>query len=170
MKKILYMLGLLALPSFAFAFSNLTEVVDFFTNFIGRSVVSLFVVLAIAYFIWGIVRFIKDSDDETEREKGRQAMLWGIIALFVLTSYLGIISILGGTFGIGIQFPGVVPRGTSGGTQPNYDFQPDRTGGTPSAPSPTRPTSPTEPVLDKNGVCSSPFPGACDAYPPLQGP
>lgn len=54
--------------------------------------------LALLYFLWGIAQFIFKADSDKAREEGRQKMVWGIVALFVLISVWGIISSLGYIF------------------------------------------------------------------------
>lgn len=57
--------------------------------------------LALVVFFWGLAKFILKAGDETARAEGKQVMVWGIIALFVLVSIWGIISfITGEIFGI----------------------------------------------------------------------
>lgn len=70
------------------------EVVDI----IGGSVMPLLFLAALTWFIWGVVEFIRNSDNQEERKRGRAKMLWGIIALFVMVSYLGITSVFTETF------------------------------------------------------------------------
>ena len=62
-------------------------------NLIGlmRPLVSVIIGLALIYFLWGLVKFISASGDESEVTKGKEAMLWGIIALFVMISIQGIV-------------------------------------------------------------------------------
>ena len=59
--------------------------------------------LALLVFLWGVAKFILKADNDTERAKGKQVMLWGLIALFVMLSVWGIVYILAQTF-----FPGEV--------------------------------------------------------------
>jgi len=56
------------------------------------------VALALIYFFWGLSKFILHADDETERAKGKQIMMWGIVALFVMLTIWGIIRVLQLTF------------------------------------------------------------------------
>jgi Na+/proline symporter len=71
--------------------------------------------LAIAAFMWGIVRFIANANDPEEREKGKTLMVWGIIAFLVLLSLWAIVSfILVDTFGIvSIDVPYITADGTT---------------------------------------------------------
>ena len=66
-----------------------TEVVDI----VGGAVMPLLFLAALTWFIWGVVEFIRNSDNQEKRKKGRARMLWGIIALFAMVSYLGITSV-----------------------------------------------------------------------------
>ncbi len=54
----------------------------------------------IAFFVFGVVKFIKNSDNEAEREKGRLFILWAIIAFVVLVSLWGLVAFFADTLGI----------------------------------------------------------------------
>lgn len=61
----------------------------------------LFVVFGLAFiiFIWGIVEFIRDSESDDGRKKGKANMIWGIIGMLIMVSVFGIINIIIGTIG-----------------------------------------------------------------------
>ena len=64
---------------------------------------------ALLFFFWGLAKFILNPD---ERESGRNLMIWGVIALFVIASVWGITKILGETVGVDttittVKVPGV---------------------------------------------------------------
>jgi hypothetical protein len=82
------------LPITVFAVSTLKELID--DTFIPmlQSLVILIIGLALLYFLWGLAVFVLKSGDEKGREEGKQKMLWGIIVLFVMASFGGIIKIL----------------------------------------------------------------------------
>ncbi|HEY4483119.1 MAG TPA: pilin [Candidatus Paceibacterota bacterium] len=61
--------------------------------------IPILVALALAYFIWGIIKFIGTAGGEAH-EEGKKRMLWGIIALFVIVSIWGIVGYIGDIFGI----------------------------------------------------------------------
>lgn len=54
--------------------------------------------LALLYFLWGVAQFIFKADNQASREEGRQKMVWGVVALFVMISVWGIVYLLGLTF------------------------------------------------------------------------
>lgn len=84
--------------------AKLGDVFNFITCLIGRSVVPLIFTLAVVMFMWGVVQFIMGAEEEAKRTKGKQFMLWGIVALFVMVSVWGLVRILGTTFGVNTNF------------------------------------------------------------------
>lgn len=58
------------------------------------------VVLAIVYFIYGIYEYMRDSDSDDGREKGRRHMMWSIIGLSIMVGVFLIMRIILGTLGI----------------------------------------------------------------------
>ena len=56
--------------------------------------------LAILFFFWGIAKYIFKAGSEEAKEEGKRIMLWGVIAIFVISSIWGIIIFLRGVFGL----------------------------------------------------------------------
>ncbi|MCE9585038.1 hypothetical protein K8Q94_00195 [Candidatus Nomurabacteria bacterium] len=81
------------------------DLFNYGTCIITKSVVPLIFALAFVVFIWGVVQFIMNSDQEAKKEQGKQFMVWGIIALTVMFSVWGLVSILNNTFGIKTVIP-----------------------------------------------------------------
>lgn len=81
--------------------------------------------IAILIFFWGIVQYIYSAGGEGH-ERGRQLIVWGIIALFVLFSVWSLASILISTFfggGVGNTYvPGSNSSYTGGSGRP-YLYQ-----------------------------------------------
>jgi len=69
-----------------------------FTQILNPLIALMFAV-ATVYFMYGVYQFMWDPDNEEAREKGRKAMFWGIIGLFIMTSVFGIMKFLISTFG-----------------------------------------------------------------------
>lgn len=77
---------------------------------INTSVIPLIFALALVSFIWGVVQFVINGDDEAKKTKGKNFMIWGIIALAVMISVWGLVRIVGNTFGVNATvFPQVKP-------------------------------------------------------------
>lgn len=74
--------------------------VNYITCMITSAIVPLLFTLAFALFIWGVIQYTLNDTEEAKRAKGKQFMIWGIIALTVMFSVWGIVAIFGNTFGI----------------------------------------------------------------------
>jgi hypothetical protein len=72
-------------------------------------VISIIVGLGVVYFFWGMGQFILRAGEDKAREEGRQKMIWGIVAIFVMVSISGIIAFLG-------DATGIKTTGSSGGS------------------------------------------------------
>lgn len=79
---------------------KLQNLLCYVTRIINDSVIPLIFALAMVMFIWGVVQYVINSDEEAKKAKGKQFMLWGIIALTVMVSVWGLVGILSSTFGI----------------------------------------------------------------------
>ena len=75
------------------------------SQYILNPLIGLFFALALMYFIWGVLVFIKNADNETERDTGKKHMMWGIIGLFIMIGVYGIIGLITGTLGLNVPIP-----------------------------------------------------------------
>lgn len=99
MKKIIS-LGIVigVTPIFAFAasaFSILAVV-----NQILAVIIPILVTLAVIYFIWGVIQYMI-SKEEDQKKAARSKIMNGLIALFVIVAFWGIIRVITNTFGVG---------------------------------------------------------------------
>ena|SRR3989344_4536403 len=119
-KTILYIITTLASFFPVVSFAALNGVKGLITD-IGSIINSLIPVLfglALIFFFWGLAQFILHSGEEKTREEGKQKMLWGIIALFVFISIMGILRFIGSTLDIPLGNGNNNQR--SGSTLPEY--------------------------------------------------
>jgi len=72
---------------------------------INKSVIPLIIAIAMVTFIWGVVQYVINSDEEAKKAKGKQFMIWGIIGLTVMVGVWGLVRIVGTTFGIEYVIP-----------------------------------------------------------------
>lgn len=85
--------------------STLGDLVNWASCTLIKSVVPLLFTLAVVGFIWGIIQFYLNPDNEEKKKNGKSFMLWGIIALFVMVSMWGLVGVLSNTFGIKTLLP-----------------------------------------------------------------
>jgi uncharacterized membrane protein YidH (DUF202 family) len=79
-------------------------VVQGFINNIAREILTPIITLislaAFALFVYGVVEFIRNADNDEKRRSGQQHMIWGIIGLAIIFGANAIIKILTSTLGI----------------------------------------------------------------------
>lgn len=56
--------------------------------------IGLLFAAALVYFIYGVVKFIANADNEAAREKGKQHILYSIIGLVIMVGVWGIIELI----------------------------------------------------------------------------
>ncbi len=107
LKKLVLLFGVVALPSFASAATIIS--VLFQIKSILNAIIPIVITIAVIYFFWGLGQYIIMQESEEKKIAGRDKMIYGIIALFVMVSVWGLVGIVGGTFGVGqggsIQLP-----------------------------------------------------------------
>jgi hypothetical protein len=80
----------LATPLFAAGKSNFLEKL---TNLVLTPLLGLFSMGALVYFLYGIMVFFYDQDqNEESRTKLKRHMTWGLVGLFIIFSIGGIVS------------------------------------------------------------------------------
>ena len=60
---------------------------------------------AIVFFFYGLVRFIRNSGDSKGRAVGRDAIVWGLIGMFVIISLWGIVNFIQAAFSLPTSSP-----------------------------------------------------------------
>ncbi|MDD5032782.1 MAG: hypothetical protein PHC85_01545 [Candidatus Pacebacteria bacterium] len=86
-------------PLCAFAASDLESILDTLKS-LANGIIPLFMLLAVAVFLWGIVKYVTAGGDEANEKKARGLIIYGLIGIFVMVAFWGIIQIFADTFGI----------------------------------------------------------------------
>ncbi|MEK7194349.1 MAG: hypothetical protein AAB660_01505 [Patescibacteria group bacterium] len=75
-----------------------------FLNKVNVAIINPLIILvfaiAVLVFFFGIFQFISKAGESTEREKGKQKIIYGLIGMFIMFSAYGLIRIVLGTFGV----------------------------------------------------------------------
>lgn len=114
MKKLVYA-SLSFAPVLAFAQIPNTTGLQAILNFIRTTVATLIPIvfgLAIVFFFWGLVTFLRAAGDPKAQEAGRNQMIWGVIAIAVMISIYGLVAWLQSVFGVSAITTGTVPTVT----------------------------------------------------------
>ena len=82
--------------------------------------------VALGFFFWGMIIYIKSLGNEKEKEGGKSLMIWGIVALFVMVSVWGLVNLIGETLNLDKTVPGtiVLPGSGSNGSSDSNDYNP----------------------------------------------
>ena len=73
-------------------------------------IIPLLITLGLIYFLWGVAKYVASGDDEAGRDAGRQMIVNGIIALFVMISIWGLVGVLVDTFSVSETAVPLVPE------------------------------------------------------------
>lgn len=99
MKKIISFGAVLAsVPFFAFA-ADVESILTKFNQILGV-IIPILITFAVVYFIWGVIQYTVSTDEEAKKG-ARGKIIQGLIGLFVIISFWGIIRVVTNTFGVG---------------------------------------------------------------------
>ncbi len=126
--KKVFAVSLVAVPSLTLAAVNIGTLdfkglVAYILEDFVKPVTVVILSLAIVYFLWNIFNIIRASKSGEELTDLKNKALWGIIAIFVMVSMWGLVSILVNTFTPGAGIP-------VGGGSANINFSGSGNGGT----------------------------------------
>lgn len=62
-------------------------------------------IVALLYFLWGCVEYIRDASNEKGRAEARIRILHGILGLFAIVSVWGLVGIIQNTFDLDNSLP-----------------------------------------------------------------
>lgn len=84
--------ALFAVPTVSFAqgFAGVQTLVDGFGGLV-TALIPIVMGLAVLVFFWGLVKYISSTSDESSKLDGKNLMIWGMIALFVMVALWGIL-------------------------------------------------------------------------------
>jgi len=88
---------------------NVTGIINWASCLLIKAIVPFLFSLATVAFIWGVIQFYLNPENEEKRKKGKSFIIGGLIALFVMLSMWGIVAVITETFdlpNIMPQFPG----------------------------------------------------------------
>ena len=61
-------------------------------NLVDKMLIPIAFALCLLYFFWGVAKYVRSgAESDKAVEEGKRVMVWGVVALFVLSSVWGII-------------------------------------------------------------------------------
>lgn len=101
MKKIVSLgavFGLMPVLAFAASRTTIGDIVATIGGLVSY-IIPVLITIAVAYFIYGIVKY-SFSGDEEAKKNAKNIIIQGLIGLFVIVAFWGIIAIVQRTFGV----------------------------------------------------------------------
>lgn len=57
-------------------------------------VISFLFILGLLYFLYGVYELVRGAESEEARATGRQHIMWGVIGMFIMISFWGIMNLI----------------------------------------------------------------------------
>jgi len=95
-------------PFFVFAQGTVEGVVITLQSIV-QTFVPFLMVVAIAIFVYGVVKFIAAAGNEEKIKSAKSYIIYGILGLFVLVAFWGLVAVLVDTFGISEESAPIKP-------------------------------------------------------------
>ena len=64
------------------------------------TLIPILMTIALVVFFWGLVRYLFAAGDPEKASTSKHLMIWGVVALFIMTAVWGLTRIIGTTLGI----------------------------------------------------------------------
>ena len=99
--KIKYILPItLALvPSITYAvLDGISDIAESSRDIVNDYLIPIAFSCALIFFFWGVAQYIRSAG--SEKEEGRKIMVWGVVAMFVISSVWGIVRFIRGELGV----------------------------------------------------------------------
>lgn len=85
------------LISLADAPADATDLLNRISTFIINPMIFTLFTIAFVVFIWGLVQFVANLDNEESRSTGGKHMIWGLIGMAIMVSVNGIVNLIDAT-------------------------------------------------------------------------
>ena len=100
----LFILGstvLIVMPILVFSANGggIVGIISIFNNILSM-IIPVLVALAVVYFIWGVIQYLLVGNEE-KKKKAKEVIFSGLIGLFVIISFWGIIRVISNTIDVG---------------------------------------------------------------------
>jgi len=79
--------------------ASITTLVNSISKVILNPIIIFLFAAAVAYFLYGVVQYLMNPDNEEIRKKSKSQMVWGIIGLFIMVGVFGIMTLIKNTLG-----------------------------------------------------------------------
>jgi hypothetical protein len=82
------------------ALKTFADLIYYFVCIVNTFIIQLLLTLALLYFAWGVGQYVLSSNSVEERQKARQVIIYGLVAMFVIVSVWGIVALFKAALGL----------------------------------------------------------------------
>ena len=82
-----------------------------------QTIIPILMLVAVAVFLYGVLKYITSGGDAEKEKTARGYIIYGIIGLFVMVAFWGLVTVLSDTFGIDEGAQPITPD-----VQPNVNY------------------------------------------------
>lgn len=107
--KLISISAILSLPILVNAqyLTGTTGIFEDILDLVETILIPLAFTCALLFFFWGVAKYIRSAGNE--KEEGKKIMVWGVVALFVMSTIWGLVAFIGGEFNLNTTTEGVIP-------------------------------------------------------------
>jgi len=106
-KQYIYPIVLFTSIPFVTEARTIREIARNIGKFLIGPLVSFLLVLSVALFIWGVIDFIRNAENSEARNKGKERIIWGLLALFFMVGFISVTGVFTRTF---FQSDPIIPQ------------------------------------------------------------
>lgn len=102
MRKSILLVGVImsSMPLSVFAEGDgIIGIITVFSKILGV-LIPVLVSLAVVYFMWGVIQYLLVGNEE-KKKKAKEVIISGLIGLFIIVSFWGIIKVISNTIDVG---------------------------------------------------------------------
>lgn len=74
-----------------------TDLLNRISTYVINPIIYILFTVAFVVFVWGIVQFVGNLDNEEARSTGARHMIWGIIGMVIMVSVTSIVGVIQNT-------------------------------------------------------------------------
>lgn len=73
------------------------SVIDKIKSEIVQPIIYFLIAVAVVYFLFGLMEFVRNQDNEEAKTDGKRHMMWGVIGMAIMFSVYGILNVINNT-------------------------------------------------------------------------
>ena len=75
------------------------DVLNRIIQYIVNPLIYLLIAVAVIYFLWGVLKFVRNADNPELRPEGARHILWGVIGIAIMLTVFTFVSVIRNTVG-----------------------------------------------------------------------